>query len=439
MTSPNTKKNNPKIINAWCFYDWANSAFSLVIISTIFPIYFGSVVVNAQGGDMVSFLGIELKNSALFSFSISFAFLITAFLSPFLSAIADYSGYKKRFMQLFTYLGAFFCGMLYFFQTDTIVLGVTCFVMATIGFSGSIVFYNSYLPDLVSEDQMDRVSAKGFSFGYIGSVILLLANFTLFLFPNFYGGITAGQAARFSFLSVGIWWFIFAQYSFYYLPNPTISMGKKKANWLLAGFHELRKVASELQTQPVLKKYLLAFLFYSMGVQTVMYVATIFGEKELHIPSDVLKLVVLVLQLVAIMGASVFAKVSETIGNIKALIIIVSVWICICWGAYFVAGSGQFFILAGVVGFVMGGVQSLSRATYAKLIPTNTVDTTSYFSFYDIVEKLSIVLGTFSYGLIDHLTHNMRYSTVALAVYFIIGLVLLSTIVNNKKLFPKHK
>jgi UMF1 family MFS transporter len=438
MTTSDTTKNNPKIINAWCFYDWANSAFSLVIISTIFPIYFGSVVVNAKGGDIVNFLGIEMKNSALFSFSISFSFLITALLSPFLSAIADFSGYKKRFMQLFSYLGACCCGLLYFFESDTIVFGVICFIIATIGFSGSIVFYNSYLPDLVTDDQMDRISAKGFSFGYLGSVLLLLANFTLFLFPNFYGGITGGQAARLSFLSVGIWWFVFAQYSFYYLPNPASRIGKKKANWLLAGFHELQKVAAELQSQPVLKKYLIAFLFYSMGVQTVMYVATIFGEKELHIPSDDLKLVVLVLQLVAIIGASVFAKVSAAIGNIKALIMIVSVWICICFGAYFVTGGGQFFILAGVVGFVMGGVQSLSRSTYAKLIPANTVDTTSYFSFYDIVEKLSIVLGTFSYGLIDHITHNMRYSTVALAIYFMIGLLLLSTIVRSKPLLPQH-
>lgn len=431
------QKNNPKIINAWCLYDWANSAFSLVIISTIFPIYFGSVVVNDSGGDVVNFLGVEVKNSALFSFSISFSFLITAFLSPFLSAIADYSGLKKVFMQLFSYMGALCCGLLYFFTTATSILGVFAFILATIGFSGSIVFYNSYLPDLVTEDQMDKVSAKGFSLGYIGSVLLLLANFSLFLFPDFYGGISSGQAARISFLSVGIWWFGFSQYTFYYLPASKKSVSKTTGNWLYAGILELRKVWTELKELHLLRKFLLAFFFYSMGVQTVMYVATIFGEKELHIPSDDLKLVILVLQIVAIFGASLFAKVSSKIGNIKALMIIVSIWILICFGAYFVAGGEEFFVLAAVVGFVMGGVQSLSRSTYAKLIPVTTQDSASYFSFYDMVEKMSIVLGTFSYGIIDCITHNMRYSTIALAVYFIAGLIILFTIRSNKYLLPK--
>lgn len=431
------QKNNPKIINAWCIYDWANSSFSLVIISTIFPIYFGNVVVNQSGGDIVDFLGFEIKNSALFSFAISFSFLTTALLSPFLSAIADYSGLKKLFMKIFTYLGVVSCGMLYFFKTETSTLGVISFILATIGFSGSIVFYNSYLPDLVTEDKMDKVSAKGFSYGYIGSVILLLGNFTLFLFPHFYGDITVGEAARISFLSVGIWWFIFAQYSFNYLPNGIAKPIEKGKIWLFEGLNELTKVWVELKTLKLLRKFLFAFFFYSMGVQTVMYVATIFGEKELLIPSDHLKIVVLVLQLVAILGATVFAKISNRIGNIKSLIIITSVWIAICFGAYFIMGEVQFFILAAFVGFVMGGVQSLSRSTYAKLIPESTSDTASYFSFYDVVEKMSIVLGTFSYGLIDHITHNMRNSTIALAVYFLIGIGFLISIKSNKLLQPK--
>lgn len=430
----NFQKNNPQIVNAWCLYDWANSSFSLVIISTIFPIYFGSVVVNSAGGDVVNFLGFEIKNSALFSFSISFSFLVTAFMSPFLSSIADYSGLKKTFMKIFTYVGSICCALLYFFDSNNINLGVFAFVIATIGFSGSIVFYNSYLPDLVTEDQMDKVSAKGFSLGYIGSVLLLLINFTFFLFPEFYGGINAGQAARISFLSVGVWWFVFAQYSFYQLPKPVAKPLEEGESWIFAGLHELKLVWFELKKLKLLRKFLIAFFFYSMGVQTVMYVATIFGEKELQIPSDHLKIVVLVLQLVAIIGATVFAKVSSKLGNIKALIIIVSIWILICLGAYFVMGEAQFFILAAVVGFVMGGVQSLSRSTYAKLIPETTSDTASYFSFYDIVEKMSIVLGTFSYGMIDHLTHNMRYSTIVLGLYFILGLLILKSMKSGKLL-----
>lgn len=437
MTMSDFQKNNLKTINAWCLYDWANSSFSLVIISTIFPIYFGSVVINSAGGDVVNFLGFNIKNSALFSFSISFSFLITAFMSPFLSSIADYSGMKKTFMKVFTYMGSFCCALLYFFNSNNIVLGVFAFIVATIGFSGSIVFYNSYLPDLVTEDQMDKVSAKGFSMGYIGSVLLLLINFTFFLFPDFYGGISSGQAARISFLSVGIWWVLFAQYSFYYLPKPVAKPLEEGKSWIFAGLNELKLVWNELSKLKLLRKFLLAFFFYSMGVQTVMFVATIFGEKELKIPSDHLKIVVLVLQLVAIVGATVFAKVSFKLGNIKALIIIVSIWILICLGAYFIIGEAQFFVLAAVVGFVMGGVQSLSRSTYAKLIPENTKDTASFFSFYDFVEKISIVFGTFSYGIIDNLTHNMRYSTIILGLYFVFGLLFLKTMKSGKLLQSK--
>jgi UMF1 family MFS transporter len=327
--------------------------------------------------------------------------------------------------------------VLYYFSQDTIVFGVCAFIIATIGFSGSIVFYNAYLPDLVTEDQMDRVSAKGFSMGYIGSVILFLCAITLFFFPQWYGGISKGEAARLSFICVGIWWIIFAQYSFYHLPITQAKPVKSGQSIVLLGFKELLKVWSELKELKLLRKFLIAFFFYSMGVQTVMYVASIFGEKELHIQPDHLMIVVLVLQLVAIIGATVFAKLSAGLGNIKALMVIVVVWIAICFGAYFIIGEAQFFVLAGFVGFVMGGVQSLSRSTYAKLIPDTTDDTASYFSFYDIVEKMSIVIGTFSYGLIDLITHNMRLSTIALAVYFIIGLVFLCTIRSNKLLQPK--
>lgn len=426
-------KTDKKIVNAWCMYDWANSAYALVIISTIFPIYYGSVTIAENGSDIVNFWGINISNSVLFTFSISFSYLVTAILSPLLSGIADYNGTKKTFMKIFCYLGAFSCMSLFFFTKDTLNFAIPAFVLSNIGFSGSIVFYNSYLPEIADKDEIDQISAKGFSMGYIGSVILLVLNLLLFTNKEILSPFTdapGALAARISFLSVGIWWLGFAQITFRKLP---LSIAKPNLGHpFLSGIHEILKVAKEIKHLYFLKTFLLAFFLYSMGVQTVMYVATLFGEKELKIPSAQLQGIILLLQLIAIPGANLFAKVSHKIGNFKALSIIISVWIGICIGAYFVSSGIQFWVLAGVVGFVMGGVQSLSRSTYAKYIPENQDDTTSYFSFYDVMEKMSIVLGTISYGIIDHLTGSMRNSTLVLGGYFILGLSVLLLLVRKQ-------
>lgn len=422
------EKNNAKIINAWSMYDWANSVYSLVITSTIFPLYFRAIAIDEKGQDTIEFLGLSVHSSALFSFCISFAFLLVAAINPFLTAIADYSHRKKRFLKIFCYLGAISCSLLYFATTDTLIFSVLVFVLATMGYTGSIVFYNAYLPEIATPDQFDRISAKGFALGYAGSVLLLLFNLSMVLEPAWYGitkaEVDQGLPARFSFLSVGIWWVLFAQYTFYYLPSrkPNKEPG---LTWLFKGFQELRKVLSELQHQRKLKRFLVAFFFYSMGVQTVMYMAAIFGDKELKMPADNLIITVLIIQLVAIAGAYGFAWLSKSFGNIQALMMSVAVWIAICIGAYFVKTSNEFYVLAAVVGVVMGGIQALSRSTYAKFIPKNTVDTASYFNFYDVVEKLSIVLGTLMYGLVEQLTNSARISIIVLGILFLAGLFFL--------------
>ncbi|WP_299754904.1 MFS transporter [uncultured Pontibacter sp.] len=420
------EKNNPTVTRAWCFYDWANSVYSLVITSTIFPIYFSAVSRQADGTSIVGFLGFQLDSSVLFTYAISAAFLIIAFLSPFLTAIADYSGRKKMFLQLFCYLGSFSCAGLYFFTAETFTLSVILFVLATIGFSGSIVFYNAYLPEIATEDQYDRLSARGFSMGYIGSVILLIFNLAMIMQPQWFG-IVAGNTSlppRIAFLSTGIWWLGFAQYTFYHLPG-NVYQRKPKGSWILNGFKELNKVLVQVKGLPMLKRFLLAYFFYNMGVQTVMYLAAIFGEVELRLPSEVLIITILIIQLVAIAGAYAFARLSEKFGNIQALILAVLVWVGICVGAYFTQGELQFYALAAVVGSVMGGIQSLSRSTYSKLIPATTLDHASYFSFYDVTEKVSIVLGTLAYGLITQLTGSMRNSILALITFFVLGLIFL--------------
>lgn len=424
------QKNNPTITNAWCFYDWANSVYSLVITSTIFPIYYSAVATNPDTkSSIVNFLGFSLESSVLFSYAVSAAFLIIAVLSPILTSIADYSGRKKLFMQLFCYLGSLSCVGLYFFTRDTFTLSVILFVLASIGFSGSIVFYNAYLPEIATEDQFDKLSARGFSMGYIGSVLLLIFNLAMILKPEWFGIAADNKSLppRIAFLTTGLWWFGFAQYSFYHLPGNLYNR-KPQGSWILNGFKELQKVLSQVKQLPMLKRFLLAFFFYNMGVQTVMYVATIFGIEELHLEDSALILTILIIQLVAIAGAYAFAFLSGKYGNIRALIVAVVIWIGICVGAYFIRGEMDFYVLAAVVGTVMGGVQSLSRSTYSKLIPAHTIDHASFFSFYDVTEKISIVLGTLAYGLVAQLTGSMRNSILALIIFFVLGLILLSMV-----------
>lgn len=425
------KKNDRRTINAWCMYDWANSVHALVIVSSIFPVYFSATALNEQGGEIIKFLGISIKNSVLFSYSVSFAFLVVVVLIPFCTAIADFTGRKKMFMKIFCYTGAACCTLLFFFTRQTITFSVIVFIFSLIGWSGSIVFYNSFLPEIATEENFDRYSARGFSLGYLGSVILLLLNLTMVLFPEKFGIVDKSLPARISFLTVGVWWVLFAQIPFKYLPNNSFEK-KPKGNWLFYGFIELKKVFGELGSQTNLPRYLMAFFIFNMGVQTVMYVATIFGANELKLPSQSLIVTVLLIQLVGIVGSYTFSYLSSIIGNIYALMIGVTVWIGICAGAYYTTQENEFYVLAAVVGMVMGGVQSLSRATYSKLIPEDTRDTASYFSFYDVTEKSSVVIGTLVYGLVEQITGSMRNSVLALMLIFICGLLLLFRIPSQK-------
>ncbi|QDK80117.1 MFS transporter [Spirosoma sp. KCTC 42546] len=423
-------KNNPRTLTAWTFYDWANSVHSLVIVSSIFPVYFSATALNSEGGPVINFLGLSIKNSVLFSYTISAAFLFTALLSPLCTAIADYSGKKKTFMKVFCYTGAISCSLLYFFTKETTTFAVICFWISLIGWSGSIVFYNSYLPDIATEDQYDRVSARGFSMGYLGSVLLMVVNLLVILKREWFGNISEAMASRIAFLTVGLWWVGFAQIPFSRLPDGT-KKAAQSGNYLLNGFKELRHVWNDLQERPLAKRFLVSFFVYNMAVQTVMYVATIFGSDELRLPGQSLIITILLIQLVAIPGAYGFSRLSGIIGNTYALMTAVLIWIGICAAAYYVQTESQFFVLAGVVGLVMGGIQSLSRSTYSKLIPATT-DTASYFSFYDVTEKTSIVLGTLVYGLIEQITGSMRNSILALLVLFVIGFVLLWRIPSQK-------
>jgi UMF1 family MFS transporter len=417
-----------KVINGWAMYDWANSVYNLVITSTIFPAYYEAVTGDGNDATLIDKVKIgnyEFSNTALYNYILGIAFVVVAVLSPILSSIADYRGNKKQFLRFFCTLGSLSCASLYFFDKDHIYGGLISVIIACIGFWSSLVFYNSYLPEIAAPEDRDRISAKGFMMGYIGSVLLQLICFVFVLKPELFG-ITVGKASQISFLLVGVWWIGFGWLAIGRLPAGKGVRGAHTKNLFTQGYKELHKVWLELKTQPTLKRFLISFFFYNMGVQTVMLAATLYGKSELNIPTTNLILAILIIQIVAIPGANLMAKLASKWGNFNTLMIAVVIWIGGCIMGYYLPRNSvmPFYTLAVVVGFVMGGIQSVSRSTYSKLMP-ETHDTTSYFSFYDVTEKIAIVIGMFSFGFINEITGSQRNSVLALTLFFIVGFILL--------------
>lgn len=425
-----------KVVKAWAMYDWANSAYNLVITSTIFPAYFEAVAVDdaAISKTAVTFFGRQFENTALYNYAISFALLIVAVLSPILSSIADYKGNKKKFMFFFLTMGSLACVAMYFFDRNTLGLGLFAVIVACVGFWSSLVFYNSFLPEIAAPEDRDRISAKGFAYGYVGSVILQLICFVFVLMHDKFG-ITEGKGSQISFLLVGIWWWGFGQFSLRRLPNSIpAGTGDLKHHIFSNGYRELQKVWKQVMHLPSLKRFLLSFFFFNMGVQTVMLVAALYGKSELGIPTTNLIIAILIIQLIAIPGALFISWASSKIGNLQTLMLLVVLWSSLCVVGYYLPKGGiyEFYGLAIAVGFVMGGTQSLSRSTYAKLMPV-TKDTASFFSFYDVTEKIASVIGIFSFGFITEMTGSQRSSVLALMSFFLIGLLLLFYAASFKK------
>ncbi len=426
-----------KVINGWAMYDWANSVYNLVITSTIFPAYYEAVTGDgneATANDTVVLFGRTFVNTSLYQYALGVAFIIVAVLSPLLSSIADYKGNKKSFLFFFCSMGSIACCALFFYDKTNLAYGLICMIIACVGFWSSLVFYNSYLPEIAAPQDQDKVSAKGFVMGYIGSVILQIICFLFVLMPDKFS-ITVGKASQVSFLLVGIWWWGFGQLALSKLPKGKPAVDKpEQGNVFTYGYKEISKVFKQLSHTPVLKNYLAAFFCYNMGVQTVMLAATLYGKSELNIPTTNLIIAILIIQIVAIPGAMLIAKLSEKIGNFNALMVCISCWIILCVFGYLIPRDGinEFYTLAILVGFVMGGIQSLSRSTYAKLMP-ETKDTTSYFSFYDVTEKIAIVIGMFSFGFINELTGSQRNSVLALIIFFVLGFILLLVAAKKQK------
>ncbi len=426
----NLPKGHPKLLNAWAFYDWANSVYSLVIASAVFPIFYELIFSDAKK-ESVNLFGQDIKATAMISFVTAFAFLIVAICSPILSGISDYLGNKKAFLRFFCYLGGSACICLYWFDVDNLFWSYTSYFFGLIGFWSSLVFYNSYLPDIAFPEQQDRVSAKGFSMGYFGSTLLLLINLGMVMFPDFFAIESSKEAMKISFVMVGVWWIGFSHITYYYLPKGNRNNVPLTKDFIFKGFHELNLVWKQLKQNLALKRYLYSYFVFIMAVQTVMLVATYFGATEVNWGSDNktmgLIISILLIQLVAIGGAFITSRISEKFGNINTLMVLNGIWAVLCAFAYFVETPIQFYATAGFVGLVMGGIQSIARSTYSKLLP-ETEDTASFFSFYDVTEKVGIVIGMTIYGTIDLITGSMRNAIVFLGVFFVIGLILLTRV-----------
>ncbi len=415
-------QGDKKVIRAWVIYDWANSVYQLTVLSVVFPVFYQKMT-NVGGSFIVSFFGFEIINSVLYSWAIALSYLVVAIFSPFFSSIADYTGRRRGFMRFFTLLGATSCGLMFFFSPHNLEFGIITFVLATIGYTGSIVFYNSFLPVIAAPEDQDRISANGFAMGYLGGVVLLLFNLGMILNPKLFGITDNSLPARISFVTVAVWWIGFSMITFFKLPKYTLGHRSKKGKTILKGYEELKKVFHQVMKMPKLKVFLLAYFFMTMGVLNVMFMSAIYGKKELLLEDKILIPIILLIQLLGMIGAWIFVKISKRIGNVKSLILSMIGWVLVVFGAYVITDALGFVVVAFFVGLVMGGSQAIARSTYSKMIPIETHEHTSFFSFYDVMEKLATVLGTFSFGIIEALTGNMRMSVLAVDTFFFIALV----------------
>ncbi len=428
------KKGDPKLIRAWTFYDWANSVYPLVISSAIFPIFYEVKTSFMQGGkliDDVTVLGFQFKNTEFYSYVVAISYLIVAFSSPVLSGIADYSGSKKRFLQFFCYLGAISCMLLSLFTPQHLGYSMIALLFASVGYWGSLVFYNAYLPEIAPPEDQDKVSAKGFGMGYLGSSILLILVLVM-MKSNLLPAIGLPKlTASASFILVGIWWILFAQVTFRRLPKGTAQTHERgEGNFISKGYRELRVVFKDILTRKQLRRFLGSYFMYNMGVQTVMIMAVPFATKAIKWDNNDQKttsliISILLIQFLGILGAFLMSRLSRVIGNLKTIGIVLFVWVAICFSVYqFVYTPVQFYMVAASVGLVMGGIQAMSRSTYSKMLP-ETHDHASYFSFFDVSEKVGLAIGTISFGAIEGITGGIRNSVLSIVVTFIIGFALL--------------
>lgn len=416
--------SNKKTIFGWLAYTWANSPYSLAIITAIFPSYYSQVSKEAavrieNNISIVNFLGFETSSVSLFSYAVSLSYLVITLTSPLIGAISDYTGNKKIFMWLFSTLGSLACLLLYFFDKSNYNLGVFAFSLGAICFSFCHIFTDSLLPEITTPENYSKLSAKGFIAGYMGSVLHLIISLTLIINYQFFGFQNEIAPVKRSFILVGIWWFGFSQITFFTYKN-NLKEVSKFDSVIKNSFENLYNAYIEVKKTDIIKWFLVSYFFYNMGVQTSIYMSSLFATEEVHLKSSELIITILLIQFVAILGTYVLTKISKNRSYSKILIFSTLFWIGLCFYAYFVKTSFQFYLLSVGVGLIMGSVQSLSRGVFSTLISDKNEKAT-FFSFYSIVDKASIIIALFIYGLVNQLTHSMRTSIFCIIFFFILA------------------
>ena len=408
-------------------YDWANSAFATSILAAILPVYFATLVPEEGIAVQWGTLKITTRASALWAYGVSFSFFVTALTAPILGALADFSGTKKKFLFVFTYFGATLASLLYFVRSGDYWLCLGLFIAANIGFAGSITFYNAFLPEVATEKKMDWVSGKGYAFGYIGGGLLLAIHMLIINYHECLGIPDRALSIRISLSSVGIWWGLFAIPLFLWVPEIKRPHDQRqKFSYFTYGFIRFFRTLRSFRNYQDLLWFLVAFLIYNDGIQTVIAMAAIFGKTALGLDTGTLIGTLLMTQFVAFPGALMFAKLSQRIQPKGAIIVTLMLWIGIVTYAYFLRSAIEFWILGGVVGLVLGGSQAISRSLYAQLIPRDRP--AEFFGFFSISAKFASIFGPLIFGLITDLSENPRSAIVSLVLFFVVGMVLLSRV-----------
>lgn len=432
--------SSKKIQRAWVVFDWANSAYSLVVVSAIFPQVF-----NVFAGDSPVFLGVNFHNpETLYTLSICFSFVLVTLMSPILSGIADFSGKKKEFMRIFTVIGSLACMGLFFFSPERLWVGVLGAILGSVGYSGSMVFYNAFLPEIATVQEQDRLSARGYSYGYLGSSLLLIG--LLFMVSKFEALGFESELAVFmiGFVLVGVWWLGWSQWTFSFLPTETTNTSSSTKKAIKGGVTALKNVWKSLKHQKELKQFLYAFFAVDLALQTLIIVAPLFAQNSVGMKGSELILVVLIMQFLGIIGAVLFSRISQLKGNIWSLMISTGIYLLICVLASVYSDKLVFYGLAGLMGLALGGVQSQARSCYSKLLP-GLGHTASYFSFFDVLEKVAIVTGTLLYAAIayffagNEILSAPKIGMLVLAFFFLLALFLWLPLRKIKKLQCVHE
>ncbi|MDY7076635.1 MAG: MFS transporter [Chloroflexota bacterium] len=411
----NSDRAYNKIVNAWCMYDWANSAYATTVMAAMLPPYFSSVAQEA------GFTGAQA--SSMWGYVTSLTMLIIAITSPILGAIADYTGSKKKFLFGFFIVAIAFTSLLVFIGTGDWLLCLIFFALAGIGNAGANVFYDSLLPHVAKSDEIDQVSAKGYALGYLGGGLLLILNLLMFTYPGWFGIPSENWGVRLSFLSVGLWWAVFSIPLFRHVKEPPRSSDyEATVNPIRAGFQRLGHTFRDLRRYKQLLLFLVAFWLYADGIGTIMKMATIYGT-EIGIGMTDLVGALLLTQFVGVPFTFLFGWLARRLGTKRSIFLALSVYVLVSLGGYFMAEAWHFWLLAFMVGLVQGGSQALSRSLFGSMTPK--ARSAEFFGFFDISSKFAGIAGPLLFGVVGQLTGTSRLSIASLVVFFVVGMLLL--------------